>query len=200
MIRPDTGSRWKVSGSSIAMVAIGPMPGSTPIKVPTMAPTKAKPRLAGVSATPKPMARLSKNSIAYHSGQTGMVSPSPKMKMPHDSSDQRERGDGGLERAQARVASAPMPVSSRMASDEAEPLDAQAERDQAERHRQHRAPRLRRRAQRRGLLPQSLHQHDRRRGRAAASTTAAACSRCPCAARCRPDSCATPTARTRRWR
>ena len=58
MIRPDTGSRWKVSGNSIAMVAIGPMPGSTPISVPISAPRSAKPRLAGVSATPKPVARL----------------------------------------------------------------------------------------------------------------------------------------------
>ena len=106
MIRPDTGSRWKVSGSSIAMVAIGPMPGSTPISVPTMAPMNAKPRLAGVSATPKPMARLSKNSIAYHSGQTGMVSPSPKMKMPHDSAISAERGDGGFQQAAARASPA----------------------------------------------------------------------------------------------
>ena len=57
MIRPDTGSRWKVSGSSIAIVAIGPMPGSTPISVPTIAPTNANARLAGVSATPNPSAR-----------------------------------------------------------------------------------------------------------------------------------------------
>ena len=57
MIRPDTGSRWKVSGSSMAMVAIGPMPGSTPISVPTIAPRNANARLDGVSATPNPMAR-----------------------------------------------------------------------------------------------------------------------------------------------
>src|SRR6185436_4108815 len=64
MIRPPTGSSLKVSGSSIAMVAIGPMPGSTPISVPTMAPMKANARLAGVKATPNPMTRLSTNSIA----------------------------------------------------------------------------------------------------------------------------------------
>src|SRR5215470_38558 len=63
MIRPDTGSRWKVSGNSIAMVAIGPMPGRTPIKVPIRAPASAKPRFAGVSATPKPVARLLRSSI-----------------------------------------------------------------------------------------------------------------------------------------
>src|SRR4051794_28238482 len=58
MIRPDTGSRWKVSGNSMAMVAIGPMPGSTPISVPTSAPVSAKPRFASVRATEKPVARL----------------------------------------------------------------------------------------------------------------------------------------------
>src|SRR5215471_14874288 len=64
MIRPEVGSRWKVSGSSMAMVAIGPMPGRTPISVPISAPASAKNRLAGVSATPKPVTRLLSNSMA----------------------------------------------------------------------------------------------------------------------------------------
>src|SRR5258705_524917 len=85
MIRPDTGSRWNVSGSSIAMVAIGPMPGRTPISVPMSAPTSANPRFAGVSATANPVARLLRSSIAYQSGQTGMVNPRPRMKIAHDS-------------------------------------------------------------------------------------------------------------------
>src|SRR5205807_6250479 len=63
MMRPDTGSRWKVSGSSIAIVAIGPMPGSTPINVPINAPIRANIRFAGVSATSKPTARLFSSSI-----------------------------------------------------------------------------------------------------------------------------------------
>src|ERR1700751_1694842 len=68
MIRPDTGSRWKVSGNSMAMVAIGPMPGRTPISVPISAPASAKNRLAGVSATPKPVTRLLSNSMALPLG------------------------------------------------------------------------------------------------------------------------------------
>src|SRR5215471_17745510 len=68
MIRPEVGSRWKVSGSSMAMVAIGPMPGRTPISVPISAPTSAKNRLAGVSATPNPVARLLRSSIALPLG------------------------------------------------------------------------------------------------------------------------------------
>ena len=41
MISDAVGGRWKVIGSSMAMVATGPMPGSTPISVPTMQPIKA---------------------------------------------------------------------------------------------------------------------------------------------------------------
>ena len=152
-------------GSSIAMVAIGPMPGSTPISVPTMAPMKAKPRLAGVSATPKPIARLSKNSIAYHSGQTGMVRPSPKMKIAHDSSDQHERRDRGFQRPQRARRQRADAGEQQDGDNEAEPLDAQAERDEARASRTNtRAPRLRRGAQRRGRLPQALAPEPPRRG------------------------------------
>ena len=37
---PAIGGTLKVSGSNIAIVATGPMPGSTPIKVPTSTPMK----------------------------------------------------------------------------------------------------------------------------------------------------------------
>jgi hypothetical protein len=40
MISADTGSRLKVIGSSMASVATGPIPGNTPIKVPTNTPSK----------------------------------------------------------------------------------------------------------------------------------------------------------------
>src|SRR6478672_8093755 len=58
MIRADSGFRLKVIGSSIAMVATGPMPGSTPISVPRMQPTRQYSRLVKVNATPKPSERL----------------------------------------------------------------------------------------------------------------------------------------------
>src|SRR5712672_3159232 len=54
MIRAPTGGRPKVIGSSIATVAMVPMPGSTP--------TRHSSRLIGVRATPKPRARLEKRS------------------------------------------------------------------------------------------------------------------------------------------
>src|SRR5882724_4321295 len=58
MISAPTGGRPNVIGSSIATVAMGPMPGSTP----TRAPIRHSRRLIGVKATPKPRARLEKSS------------------------------------------------------------------------------------------------------------------------------------------
>src|SRR6266436_3378744 len=58
MIRAPTGGRPNVIGSSIATVAMVPMPGS----VPTSAPIRQSRRLIGLSATPKPRARLEKRS------------------------------------------------------------------------------------------------------------------------------------------
>ncbi len=53
----ETGCSAYVVGSSIAMVATGPMPGSTPISVPSSVPINAYIMLIGVSATEKPSAR-----------------------------------------------------------------------------------------------------------------------------------------------
>ena len=63
MISDDAGSSVNVNGSRIAMVVIGAIPGSTPTSVPISAPSRQKPRLAGVSATAKPVARLAKRSM-----------------------------------------------------------------------------------------------------------------------------------------
>src|SRR6185437_318529 len=62
MISAPTGGRPKVIGSSIATVAMVPIPGRTPTSVPTRAPTRHSSRLTGVSATPKPRARFEKSS------------------------------------------------------------------------------------------------------------------------------------------
>jgi hypothetical protein len=40
MMSAETGGSTKVAGSSIEIVAIGPMPGSTPISVPSRQPTR----------------------------------------------------------------------------------------------------------------------------------------------------------------
>src|SRR3954470_17542368 len=65
MISADTGGSAYVAGSSIAMVATGPMPGSTPISVPSTQPMKQYSRLIGVTATPKPVARLARRSMSF---------------------------------------------------------------------------------------------------------------------------------------
>src|ERR1044072_8233947 len=62
MISAPTGGRPNVIGSSIATVAMVPMPASTPTSVPTRAPIRQSNRLIGVKATPKPSARLEKSS------------------------------------------------------------------------------------------------------------------------------------------
>src|SRR5260370_928287 len=62
MISAPTGGRPKVIGSSIATVAMVPIPGSTPTSVPTSAPIRHSSRLIGEKATPKPRARLEKRS------------------------------------------------------------------------------------------------------------------------------------------
>src|SRR5688572_18111084 len=58
MMSAVIGVRLKVTGRSIAIVATGPMPGSTPIRVPSITPIRQYIRLIGVRATPKPRARL----------------------------------------------------------------------------------------------------------------------------------------------
>jgi hypothetical protein len=53
MIAP-TGFMLSTIGSSIASAPAGPMPGSTPITVPRMAPMKANSRFWGCSAVSNP--------------------------------------------------------------------------------------------------------------------------------------------------
>ena len=40
MISAETGGKTKVTGNNIAIVAVGPSPGKTPIAVPKKTPTK----------------------------------------------------------------------------------------------------------------------------------------------------------------
>ena len=60
MMSADTGGTLNVIGSSMAIVASGPMPGSTPISVPRKQPTKQNHRFCSVNATLKPSIRLLK--------------------------------------------------------------------------------------------------------------------------------------------
>src|ERR1700730_275747 len=62
MISAPTGGSPKVVGSSIGAVAMVPMPGKKPTRAPTSAQIRQSRGLIGVSATPKPRARLEKRS------------------------------------------------------------------------------------------------------------------------------------------
>jgi len=53
MMIADTGVILKVEGKSRDMVATGPIPGSTPIKVPVRHPIKQKNKLSGWRITAK---------------------------------------------------------------------------------------------------------------------------------------------------
>src|SRR6266545_2195318 len=57
MMMAPVGSSPKVTGRSIVIVAIGPMPGRTPMSVPTTHPMNASPRFWSENATEKPSAR-----------------------------------------------------------------------------------------------------------------------------------------------
>src|SRR6266705_3818359 len=62
MISAPTGGRPNVIGSSIAIVATVPIPGSTPTSVPTSAPSRQNRTFIGENATPKPSARFERSS------------------------------------------------------------------------------------------------------------------------------------------
>ena len=71
MISAGIGGSVKVTGNSMAMVATGPRPGSTPTRVPSSAPIRQNNRFCGDSARSKPKARLAKRSA------TGSCFPCP---------------------------------------------------------------------------------------------------------------------------
>src|SRR5690349_16332460 len=92
MISAPTGGSPKVTGSSMVMVAMGPMPGSTPISVPTRQPMKQSPRLWRVKATENPSSRFA----------TSVLNAQPSQDHP---SRNHEDGNGQVEeRAKQRDA------------------------------------------------------------------------------------------------
>src|SRR5262249_17941942 len=63
-MKAAVGSTLKVIGSRSAMVSAGPRPGSTPMAVPSVVPTRHHIRFMGVSATAKPLRSWEKASIS----------------------------------------------------------------------------------------------------------------------------------------
>src|SRR5687768_4077410 len=96
MINAVTGSKLKVIGRSMAMVAVGPMPGSTPMIVPRSTPTKQKTMLIGVKAVSKPRPRCANRSIAVASGAQ------PRPEQPQRQT-QSETEDENAERRQTQT-------------------------------------------------------------------------------------------------
>src|SRR5215210_5079709 len=85
----------------MAMVATGPMPGSTPISVPSRQPMKAYSRLMGVKATPKPSTRLLMRSMVCVLSAGQEAGPDRELQLEqqdegqvtHDGQDGREDDD-----------------------------------------------------------------------------------------------------------
>src|SRR3954449_8050508 len=69
MMNAPVGSSPYVTGSRSATAIAGPMPGSTPMAVPSSTPTAAHSRLTGVRAVPKPSIRELKAFMSQHSHQ-----------------------------------------------------------------------------------------------------------------------------------
>src|SRR6185503_16083478 len=82
MISAEVGGTLKVIGSSMAIVASGPMPGSTPISVPRKQPTKQNQRFCRVSATLNPSIRLLKRSMSHPRDQRIREAEAPNEKCP----------------------------------------------------------------------------------------------------------------------
>src|SRR3990170_8625410 len=83
MMRAETGGRVNVRGSSMAMVAVGPSPGSTPIRVPRNTPARQYSKLIGVSAVERPKPRLESSSIIPSESVTLFAEPRTQHRKRH---------------------------------------------------------------------------------------------------------------------
>src|SRR5262245_40912645 len=63
-MKTEVASTWKVIGKRSAMVRAGPKPGSTPIAVPSVVPTRHQSRFLRVSATVKPFTSCESASMS----------------------------------------------------------------------------------------------------------------------------------------
>src|SRR5918997_1463947 len=153
MISEDAGSSVKVKGRRMAMVVIGAMPGSTPTRVPISAPRKQKPRLAGVSATAKPVARFAIRSTRRglrgpSDARPGPASPWPDPDRQAETEDeQRDREGGEADRQQRILAQARVGRRKAGAEDDGEARKREARPRQQQGEKRHRDPDQGKRAQ-----------------------------------------------------
>src|SRR6478735_4940792 len=94
MMNAATGSSPYVTGSSSATAIAGPMPGSTPMAVPSSTPRAAHSRLSGVRAVPNPSMRELRAFMSEHSHQRTAGQRHAEQLVEDDIGDQgQHRGD-----------------------------------------------------------------------------------------------------------
>src|SRR3954471_3707559 len=140
MISAGAGSSPKVNGSSMATVATGPMPGSTPTSVPRKQPMKQYRRFCQLSATPSPNARLFSVSI-----RRSRTRPQRQWQpeQPHEHADREHDHDRGerqrLQRAHLARGLRPDQHQHGDRGDEPEPLQRDPEQHDSEQRESDRA-------------------------------------------------------------
>src|SRR5450631_1016553 len=125
------------------MVATGPMPGSTPIRVPTIEPINAYNRLTGVRATLNPRARWLRRSMAVRSVRPGpdcQLELQPDDEYSNRQGRKQDRADNRLLRSELRTRRAGQHDQYDRGQYESDVSDDQPEQHHAADHDQCRAP------------------------------------------------------------
>src|SRR5688500_8886582 len=145
MISDVTGSKPKVIGRSMAMVAVGPIPGSTPTAVPRATPRRQKSRFVGVNAVSKPSPRLSNTPIGALPLQPRAEVRQPELQHDHEDQDAEGGEAAGDHDGGDHTGSAPRqrrqedrPEQRR---DQPQPPDGEAEEEQGGHEQDERLPR-----------------------------------------------------------
>src|SRR5262247_3017162 len=126
MISAGAGSSPKVNGSSMATVATGPIPGSTPTKVPRKQPMKQYKMFCQVNATPSPKARFDSVSISRIRPERQRQAEQPDEDRGGED-DQRRRERERFERAHVARSLCADQHEHRDGGDQAEPLQRDPE-------------------------------------------------------------------------
>src|SRR5687768_16916067 len=95
MISAETGSKLNVIGSRSAIVAVGPMPGSTPTAVPSTTPMKQYSRFSRRRAVSSPSARFSNSSIARSERDPRADQRQPQLQGDHEDQQRENRQTDG---------------------------------------------------------------------------------------------------------
>src|SRR5688500_4360369 len=134
MISAVTGSKLKVTGSSRAMVAVGPIPGRTPTAVPSATPSRQKKRFSRRSAVSMPRPRLSNSSIGRLHRDPVADQRQAQLER-HDEDEDRDDGQSGrdrqrFERRRTRASQRGEQRRTEQCADDAEPANGEPEEEQ----------------------------------------------------------------------